>query len=145
MALWSLWSAPLLMSNDLRTIGADFKAVLQNQHIIAVDQDELGVMGRRVFNASGIEIWSKPMTPVANGTVHSFAIVYFNRRTLGSPVYVSSPRPAGQPADFTTAKRHCVRASREAGNSLFRAFPRSQQERDVRLDTVGRCGMCLLS
>ena len=89
MALWSIWSAPLLMSNDLRAISDEHRAILQNRHVIAVDQDELGIMGKRIFNASETDIWSKPMMPVLNGT-HSYAIVYFNRRTLGAPVYVSN-------------------------------------------------------
>lgn len=93
MALWSIWSAPLLMSNDLRSIKREHREILQNRHVIEVDQDELGIMGRRVFNASSTEIWSKAMTPViqvGSAEAHSFAVVYFNRRTLGAPVYVSA-------------------------------------------------------
>ncbi|KAI1302358.1 Alpha-N-acetylgalactosaminidase [Halotydeus destructor] len=91
MAFWSLWSAPLLMSNDLRSISTDHRAILLNSHLIAVDQDELGVMGRKVYDQGGIEIWAKAMTPVINGKYHSFAVVYFNRRTLGSVAWVSQP------------------------------------------------------
>jgi hypothetical protein len=31
MSMWCMWSAPLLMSNDLRTIGSDFMDVLLNE------------------------------------------------------------------------------------------------------------------
>jgi hypothetical protein len=42
MALWAILAAPLLMSVDLRTIRPEYKAILQNRKIIAVDQDVLG-------------------------------------------------------------------------------------------------------
>lgn len=48
MALWSMWSAPLLMSNDLRSISQDYKDILLNTKVIAVDQDPLGIMARRI-------------------------------------------------------------------------------------------------
>jgi alpha-N-acetylgalactosaminidase len=49
MAIWSILAAPLLMSVDLRTIRPEFKAILLNPHVIAVDQDPLGIQGRRVY------------------------------------------------------------------------------------------------
>lgn len=42
MALWAIMAAPLLMSVDLRSIRPEYKAILQNRKIIAVDQDPLG-------------------------------------------------------------------------------------------------------
>eukprot|EP01052_Picozoa_sp_SAG31_P038537 SAG31_NODE_5170_length_2701_cov_3.885473_5_plen_150_part_00 len=47
MSLWSLWSAPLFMSNDLGAISATSKALLLNRELLAVDQDSLGRMGTR--------------------------------------------------------------------------------------------------
>lgn len=49
MALWAIMAAPLMMSVDLRTIRPEFKAILQNKKIIAVDQDPLGIQGRRIY------------------------------------------------------------------------------------------------
>jgi hypothetical protein len=49
MAMWAIFAAPLLMSVDLRTIKADYKAILQNRQIIAVNQDRLGIQGRRIY------------------------------------------------------------------------------------------------
>ncbi|XP_037071760.1 alpha-galactosidase A-like, partial [Pollicipes pollicipes] len=46
MALWSVWAAPLIMSNDLRRLDAASAAILLNSEVIAVDQDTLGVLGR---------------------------------------------------------------------------------------------------
>ena len=52
MAIWSILAAPLLMSVDLRTIRPEFKAILLNPHVIAVDQDPLGIQGRRVYKVT---------------------------------------------------------------------------------------------
>lgn len=49
MAIWAIIAAPLLMSVDLRTIRPEYKAILQNKKIIAVDQDPLGIQGRRIY------------------------------------------------------------------------------------------------
>lgn len=54
MAIWSIWSAPLLMSNDLRDIDDAYKQILLNRKVIAVDQDPLGIMGRLVINVSTV-------------------------------------------------------------------------------------------
>ena len=36
--MWSMWSAPLLMSNDLKSVSPELKDILQNEEVIAVDQ-----------------------------------------------------------------------------------------------------------
>ncbi|KAK6626369.1 hypothetical protein RUM43_006680 [Polyplax serrata] len=83
-ALWAILAAPLLMSVDLRTIRPEYKAILQNKKIIAVDQDPLGIQGRRIYKHRGIEIWARPITPVVQG-YFSYAIAFLNRRTDGTP------------------------------------------------------------
>jgi hypothetical protein len=47
MALWSLWSAPLIMSNNLPSIPAASKALLLNKDLLLLNQDPLGRMGTR--------------------------------------------------------------------------------------------------
>lgn len=83
-ALWAIMAAPLLMSVDLRTIRPEFKAILKNRKIIAVDQDPLGIQGRRIYKHKGIEIWSRPITPIYQ-TYYSYAVAFVNRRTDGTP------------------------------------------------------------
>lgn len=90
MALWSLWSAPLYMSNDLRSIDPEMAAVLKNKKLIAIDQDRLGVFGVLVNQTDGInfQAFVKPVEPIKNGCP-SFAIVYLNRHTLGNTNLIS--------------------------------------------------------
>jgi len=88
MALWAIMASPLLMSVDLRTIRPEFKAILQNQEIIAVNQDPLGVQGRRLHKGDGVEIWAKRVLP-RNGQDDSFALAILNKRVDGTPAKVS--------------------------------------------------------
>jgi len=89
MAIWSIWSAPLLMSNDLRNIKKEYKEILLNSKVIAVDQDPLGIMGQLKINSTNVGIYLKPMTPVDKKTGdHSYAIVIFNRN-LKEKAYVT--------------------------------------------------------
>lgn len=49
MALWAILAAPLLMSNKLSTVQPEFKKILQNIEIIRVNQDKLGIQGKRIY------------------------------------------------------------------------------------------------
>jgi alpha-N-acetylgalactosaminidase len=83
MALWSIWAAPLLMSNDLRTISSEYRAILQNREVIAVDQDPLGIQAKLLFHQNGWQIWYRPL---ATGEV---AVVFFNSNSDGMPSPIS--------------------------------------------------------
>ncbi|KAG8554154.1 hypothetical protein GDO81_003686 [Engystomops pustulosus] len=62
MALWSIMAAPLLMSNDLRNINPRSQALLQNQEVIAINQDSLGAQGYRVLKViTSSDILSPPL------------------------------------------------------------------------------------
>lgn len=49
MAVWAMIPGPLLMSNDLRDIKPEFKAILLNKKVIAINQDRLGIPGKRIY------------------------------------------------------------------------------------------------
>ena len=48
--MWAMFPSVLFLSVDLRTVGAESKALLQNRRVIAINQDPLGLPGRRVAN-----------------------------------------------------------------------------------------------
>lgn len=80
LAIWSILAAPLLVSADLRNIKDEFKDLLLNKEVIAVDQDPLGIQGRRLSQNNGIEIWSRPLTPTSSdSTYYSYAVAFLNR------------------------------------------------------------------
>ncbi|KAH6937025.1 hypothetical protein HPB50_025114 [Hyalomma asiaticum] len=84
MALWAIMAAPLLMSHDLRRTRPEFVKILQNRAVIAVNQDPLGIMGKRVRTDKNIETWIRPVTPVVDGSTYSYALVFFNRNVMGN-------------------------------------------------------------
>lgn len=91
-ALWSLWSAPLYLSVDLRQLDPAVKVVLQNKEVIAIDQDRLGKQGTRVAtfgcDDSGIHcaqsVWRKQLS---NGDI---AVVLYNRENYGMPQTITA-------------------------------------------------------
>lgn len=84
MAIWSIWSAPLFMSNDLRIINENSLAILTNENLIKINQDKLAVLGMLANSTHNDrhQAFVKPILPV-KGACPSFAIVYFNREDLG--------------------------------------------------------------
>lgn len=83
MAIWSIWASPLYMSNDLRTIGKESSKILRNKWVIAVNQDKLGIFGLMVLEERYMQVFVKPIEPIIDHCP-SYAIVYFDRRTLGN-------------------------------------------------------------
>lgn len=53
-----------------------------------MNQDLLGIQGRRIYKQKGIEIWARPIMPVYRAK-YSYSIVFLNRRTDGTPSEVS--------------------------------------------------------
>jgi alpha-galactosidase len=56
-ALWAIFAAPLLMSNDLRNVPEASRQVLLNTEIIAVNQDPLGRQGRKTWQNGACVRW----------------------------------------------------------------------------------------
>lgn len=84
MAMWAMFSAPLIMSNDLRKISHVDKAILLNKEVIAINQDEAGNMAKIIKDEGNVQVWVKKLSAKNN-----FAVTYLNRNTLGSGVIVS--------------------------------------------------------
>jgi alpha-galactosidase len=69
MSLWAMLAAPLLAGNDLSNMSDSTKSILMNKEVIAVDQDSLGVQGKRI---APLQIWMKPLSSGAK------AVAIFN-------------------------------------------------------------------
>ncbi|XP_022609136.1 alpha-N-acetylgalactosaminidase-like isoform X2 [Seriola dumerili] len=76
MALWAVMAAPLIMSNDLRNLDNSARAILQNKVAIAINQDPLGIQGRRLLQEkSRVEVYWRPLSHSAS------SLVFLSRRT----------------------------------------------------------------
>jgi alpha-galactosidase len=82
-SLWCLLAAPLMAGNDLRSMSREVAEILTNREVIAVDQDPLGMQGRRVKRNGDQEVWAKQL---ADG---GRAVVLFNRGQKAAAVTVS--------------------------------------------------------
>jgi len=79
-SLWALLAAPLMAGNDIAGMKPEIRDVLLNREVIAVNQDPLGVQGRRILDGGHAEVWMKPL---ADG---SRAVILFNRGTETTPI-----------------------------------------------------------
>lgn len=82
-SLWCILAAPLMAGNDLRNMSPDIAEILMNKEVIAVDQDPLGLQGRRVRREGDFEVWVKQLSD------GSRAVVLFNRSGTESQMSVS--------------------------------------------------------
>lgn len=72
-SLWAMMASPLMAGNDIARMDESTRSILLNEEVIAVDQDTLGVQGRRVAKDGDKEVWVKPL---AGG---GRALLLFNR------------------------------------------------------------------
>lgn len=72
-SFWCLLAAPLMAGNDLSNMNDSIKHILLNNDAIAINQDKAGIQGKKAYDESDFEIWTKPLQ---NGDV---AIIFFNR------------------------------------------------------------------
>jgi alpha-galactosidase len=61
-SLWAIMNAPLFISSDLRRIDDRAKSILLNREVIAIDQDPLGIAGRRIRNEGDVQVFAKRVT-----------------------------------------------------------------------------------
>lgn len=88
MAYWAIMAAPMIMSNDLRSIDKESKELLLNKYIIAVNQDSLGIMGRRLYKINDTEVWIRWVTPKLTDGRMSMAVLVHNAIVVGGPTRV---------------------------------------------------------
>ena len=82
-SFWALLAAPLMAGNDLRNMSKETLETLTNREVIAVDQDALGMQGRKVWDNGPQEVWMKPLQD------GSRAVILFNRGDEAGNVAVS--------------------------------------------------------
>ena len=61
-SLWAILAAPLIAGNDLAHMSEATRAILTNREVIAIDQDPLGMQGRRVAKNGDSEVWVRELT-----------------------------------------------------------------------------------
>lgn len=80
MALWSMMSAPLILSSNVEKLSSESVAVVGNMAVIAVDKDALGRMATLVQRSLVMDVLLKPLSG------GEYAVAVLNRST--APVQV---------------------------------------------------------
>ncbi|KAK9115471.1 hypothetical protein Sjap_014418 [Stephania japonica] len=57
-SIWALAKAPLLIGCDIRSMSNVTLELLSNKEVIAVNQDKLGVQGKKVKKEGDLEVWA---------------------------------------------------------------------------------------
>jgi alpha-galactosidase len=85
-SFWCLFAAPLMAGNDLGAMSSETREILLNKEVIAIDQDLLGMQGRKVRDRGPHEVWMKPLTSGA------MALIFFNRGSEAAAIDVAWDR-----------------------------------------------------
>lgn len=72
-SLWSILAAPLMLGNDIRELSPEIHQILTNKEVIAINQDVLGMQGKKVRDDGENEVWCKQLEDGSRG------VVLFNR------------------------------------------------------------------
>jgi len=108
MSIWSIMAAPLIMSNDLRTVTSAYKAILQNREVIAVDQDPKGQSGARISPKGDQEVWARTL---GDGSV---AVALLNKGSSSSAI---TAKFSDVGFHFTKAQVRDLWAQKDLGSS----------------------------
>jgi alpha-galactosidase len=82
LALWSMMSAPLILSSDLDRLSPAALAIIGNQAVLSVDQDPLGVMATLERRSPSSDVLMKPLQ---NG---DYAVAVLNRSSAAVHVHL---------------------------------------------------------
>jgi alpha-galactosidase len=72
MTFWTIWASPLFYSADIANLDDFTLNILCNPEIIAVNQDILGLQGKRIIMEDDYQVWVKPLGD------KSLAVALFN-------------------------------------------------------------------
>ncbi|KAL8241263.1 hypothetical protein R6Q59_014618 [Mikania micrantha] len=79
-SIWALAKAPLLVGCDVRSMSKETYEILSNKEVIAVNQDSLGVQGKKVNKNGDLEVWAGPLAH------NKVAVILWNRGSSTSQI-----------------------------------------------------------
>ncbi|OQU91579.1 alpha-galactosidase 1 isoform X3 [Sorghum bicolor] len=103
-SLWAISKAPLIIGCDVRHMSQETYDILANKEVIAVNQDPLGVPGKKVRMEGSSEIWAAPLSE------YRTAVVLLNRHAKDQATITAHwddiGLPAGTPVEATDLWLH---------------------------------------
>ncbi|KAL6871472.1 hypothetical protein ACP4OV_014301 [Aristida adscensionis] len=99
-SLWAIAKAPLIIGCDVTSISKDTLGILSNAEVIAINQDRLGVQGKKVRMYPGdLEVWAGRLTR------HRKAVLLLNRASTSSRPITATWRDVGLRRGVTVEAR----------------------------------------
>ena len=78
--LWCLSKAPLLIGCDITNMSEETFEILTNEEVIAINQDSLGVQGKKLESNDGKEVWGGPLSD------NAFVVMLLNRGSSSAEI-----------------------------------------------------------
>ncbi|KAK2456303.1 alpha-galactosidase [Trifolium repens] len=82
-SIWALAKAPLLIGCDIQAMDNTTYELITNSEVIAVNQDKLGVQGKKVKSNNDLEVWAGPLSK------NKLAVILWNRSSSNATVTAS--------------------------------------------------------
>ncbi|PQQ07207.1 hypothetical protein Pyn_15359 [Prunus yedoensis var. nudiflora] len=82
-SIWAVMKAPLLIGCDVRSASKETLQILGNKEVINVNQDPMGVQGRKLRSKDGLEVWAGPLSR------KRVVVVLWNRGRSVAPISVT--------------------------------------------------------
>jgi len=98
-SLWAISKAPLIIGCDVRHMSQETYDILANMEVIAVNQDPLGVQGKKVRMEGSNEIWAAPLSD------YRTAVVLLNRHKTDGATITAHWDDVGLPAGLAVEAR----------------------------------------
>lgn len=96
MGIWSMWSAPLIMSNDVDKLSERQTNLLKKEKLIKVNQDKLGIWAYMVHEipephaGTKMQVFVEPIEPLKpESKCPSFVVAYVYYGALGISCFFS--------------------------------------------------------
>ncbi|XP_022944991.1 alpha-galactosidase-like [Cucurbita moschata] len=97
-SIWALAKAPLLIGCDIRSMDNITLKLLSNKLVIAVNQDKLGVQGKKVYKLGDLEVWAGALSG------KRVAVVLWNRGFYRAKITASWSAIGLSPSTTVTAR-----------------------------------------
>lgn len=141
-SIWSMLAAPLMAGNDLRHMSESTLEILTNKEVIAVDQDPIGIQGRKISDKGDHEVWLRPLANGDRAVIlpnrgENNAEISVNVTELGLPNPDKSYKIRDLWAHTTSQTKGTVQASVPGhGVKMFRISPDYSYEGSEKISKV---------
>lgn len=108
-SLWAISKAPLIIGCDVRHMSQETYDILANKEVIAVNQDALGIQGKKVRMEGSSEVWAAPLSG------YRTAVLLLNRHAAEAAAITAHWDDVGLPAGTAVEARDLWRHATVAG------------------------------